>query len=82
MLHGTSLMTHYIVSYVRDKKTARDMVMEEHPNILATNLMRNTKTPCRLKRRLLQDPTPNRILINSTTGHMLFKTFLNYHVYY
>jgi len=47
------------VSYVRDeiKRFSQRYAhrMEEHPNILATNLMKQVKTTGRLKRKLSQD---------------------------
>jgi len=43
------------VPYVKDEIKRLGHRMEEHPNILATNLMRDAKISRRLKRKLPQD---------------------------
>jgi len=57
MLYGTSPILN--VLYVRDEiKTLSQRYadrMEEHPNILVINLMKQVETTRRLKRRLPQD---------------------------
>jgi len=57
--------------------------MEEHPNILAINLMRDAKISRRLKGKL-KIYVPDRTVISRAyaTGHMLFKTFINCQIYY
>jgi len=50
--------------------------MEKHPNILATNFMKEVKTTRRLKENYLKIYVSNRIVIYRAyaPGHMLFKT--------
>jgi len=52
--------------------------MEKHPNVLATNLVKEVKTICRLKRKLSQD----LYLIYNFMEHVFFKTLLNCQMYY
>jgi len=64
----------------RLKDSARDTPMEEHPNILATNFMKEVETTRRLKRKLPQDfyiPDHTVIYRAYATGYMLLKASTN-----
>jgi len=70
----------YVIDEIKRLSQRYDDRMKEHPNILATNLMKKVKTTRRLKRKLPQD----RIVIYRAyaSGHMLFKTSINCQMYY
>jgi len=59
MVRHHIILSSYNMSYISDKirrlsqKYANGI--EEHSNILMSNLMKNTETPHKLKRRFLQD---------------------------
>jgi len=61
IVNGTSPMTHYIMILTCHRDAIRRLSqryadgMEEHPTTFTSNLVRNAKTPRRLKKRLAQD---------------------------